>query len=64
MSLLARLADHNIGQVNWEPYIPTIYAKVLKSFHLPVMYKQTFGGKTKRLIRVSVFKLNMMTFQA
>ena len=39
-SLYARLADHNIGRIDWEPYIPTFFTRIQKSFNLPVLYKK------------------------
>ena len=39
-SLYARLADHNIGMIDWEPYIPAFFTRIQKSFNLPVLYKK------------------------
>ena len=39
-SLYARLADHNIGRIDWEPYIPAFFTRIQKSFNLPVRYKK------------------------
>uniref|UniRef100_A0A673FRQ3 Proteasome activator complex subunit 4B-like n=1 Tax=Sinocyclocheilus rhinocerous TaxID=307959 RepID=A0A673FRQ3_9TELE len=36
VNLFARLANDNIGYVNWDPYIPKIFTRVLRSFNLPV----------------------------
>ncbi|KTG47925.1 hypothetical protein cypCar_00026947 [Cyprinus carpio] len=36
VNLFARLANDNIGYVNWDPFIPKIFTRVLRSFNLPV----------------------------
>ncbi|XP_067941424.1 proteasome activator complex subunit 4B-like [Watersipora subatra] len=36
LSLFSRLAGHNIGFINWEPYLATIFSRILKAFGLPV----------------------------
>ncbi|KAL3232022.1 hypothetical protein MRX96_023105 [Rhipicephalus microplus] len=33
--LFARLAQNNIGYINWDPYIPTMFTRLLRSFNLP-----------------------------
>ncbi|KAK7086905.1 Proteasome activator complex subunit 4 [Halocaridina rubra] len=38
--LFSRLAWHNIGYMDWEEYLPTVFTKVLRSFRLPVTYKK------------------------
>ncbi len=44
--MLGRLAEHNTGCVDWEPYLPVMFARVLKMFNLPVRYNKTsVGGK-------------------
>ncbi len=45
MALYARLADHNIGEIDWEPYTPTFFTRIQKNFNLPVMYKNTNVGE-------------------
>ena len=39
-SLYARLAEHNIGRIDWEPYIASLFTRIQKSFNLPVLYKK------------------------
>ncbi|XP_076235371.1 proteasome activator complex subunit 4A [Calliopsis andreniformis] len=41
MWLMARLASHNIGYINWEPYIPLMFTRFIRSLRLPVLYNQT-----------------------
>ncbi|XP_031439180.1 proteasome activator complex subunit 4B isoform X1 [Clupea harengus] len=36
INLFARLGNDNIGYVNWDPYIPKIFTRILRSFNLPV----------------------------
>ncbi|XP_034040183.1 proteasome activator complex subunit 4A isoform X2 [Thalassophryne amazonica] len=36
VSLFARLANDNIGHIDWDPYIPKIFTRILRSFNLPV----------------------------
>ncbi|KAK8767206.1 hypothetical protein V5799_006012 [Amblyomma americanum] len=33
--LFARLAQNNVGYINWDPYIPTMFTRLLRSFNLP-----------------------------
>ncbi|RZF34164.1 hypothetical protein LSTR_LSTR003574 [Laodelphax striatellus] len=40
MSLMARLAHHNIGYIDWEKQTPLMFTKFLRSMSLPVEYKQ------------------------
>ncbi|KAL4612987.1 proteasome activator complex subunit 4B-like [Arapaima gigas] len=36
VNLFARLASDNIGYIDWDPYIPTIFTRILRSLNLPV----------------------------
>ncbi|CAG14419.1 unnamed protein product, partial [Tetraodon nigroviridis] len=36
VNLFARLANDNIGYVDWTPYLPTIFTRILRSLNLPV----------------------------
>ncbi|KAK4885236.1 hypothetical protein RN001_001507 [Aquatica leii] len=38
--LLARLASYNNGRINWEPYIPIMFVRFKRAFHLPVSYRK------------------------
>ncbi|XP_028809979.1 proteasome activator complex subunit 4B isoform X2 [Denticeps clupeoides] len=40
VNLFARLANDNIGHVDWDPYIPKIFTRILRSFNLPVGTRQ------------------------
>lgn len=37
--LFSRLAEHNIGYVDWEPVTPLMFSKILHNFGLPVCYR-------------------------
>ncbi|XP_057375631.1 proteasome activator complex subunit 4-like [Daphnia carinata] len=41
--LFSRLADNNIGQINWEPVMPLMFCKILNNFGLPVGYRHQRG---------------------
>ncbi|CAG09459.1 unnamed protein product, partial [Tetraodon nigroviridis] len=36
VNLFARLANDNIGYIDWDPYIPQIFTRILRSLNLPV----------------------------
>uniref|UniRef100_A0A673BL13 Proteasome activator subunit 4b n=1 Tax=Sphaeramia orbicularis TaxID=375764 RepID=A0A673BL13_9TELE len=40
VNLFARLANDNIGYVDWTPYTPTIFTRILRSLNLPVGVSQ------------------------
>ncbi|XP_039282651.1 proteasome activator complex subunit 4 isoform X2 [Nilaparvata lugens] len=40
MSLMARVAHHNIGYIDWEKQTPLMFTRFLRSMSLPVEYKQ------------------------
>jgi len=44
LSLLARLAEHTTGLVDWSAYMPVIFTRVQKMFSLPVHYNKTNVG--------------------
>ncbi|KAG7204017.1 hypothetical protein KM043_001879 [Ampulex compressa] len=54
MWLMARTAMHNIGYIDWEPYIPTMFTRFLRSFDLPVIYKNIRDKKHYKLNNVSI----------
>lgn len=41
LALLARLAEHNTGLIDWSTYMPVIFTRVQKMFSLPVHYNKT-----------------------
>lgn len=63
-SLYSRLADHNIGMIDWEPYIPKFFTRFQKNFNLPVMYKGTNVGEHYFPFRHKPSFLNTNPFQA
>lgn len=49
MWLMANLASNNIGYIDWEPYIPIMFTRFLRSFNLPVNYKQYQAPKHHKM---------------
>lgn len=47
--LMARLARCNIGYIDWEPYIPLMFTRFLRSLNLPVSYKNVQSSKHHKL---------------
>lgn len=39
MNIMADLASRQIGCINWEPHIPIMFTRILRSIDLPVSYK-------------------------
>lgn len=39
MVLFSRLAENNIGYIDWKPLIPLIFSKILNNFGLPVGFR-------------------------
>lgn len=40
MELISRIGAKNIGYIDWEPYLPLMFNRILESFNLPVYYKK------------------------
>ncbi|XP_068089225.1 proteasome activator complex subunit 4 isoform X1 [Hyperolius riggenbachi] len=36
VNLFARLATDNIGYIDWDPYVPKVFTRILRTFNLPV----------------------------
>ncbi|KAM0724588.1 Proteasome activator complex subunit 4B [Formica fusca] len=49
MWLMARLATHNIGYIDWEPHFPLMFTRFIRCLNLPVTYKQTQNSKNHKL---------------
>ena len=49
MWLIARLASCNIGYIDWEPHIPIMFTRFLRSLNLPVSYKNIQSSKHHKL---------------
>lgn len=54
MSLLAATASQNVGRIDWEPYIPMIFTRILRSIDLPVCYKNMKSARNQQLWSSSV----------
>ena len=49
MCLIAQLAFHNIGYIDWEPYIPLMFTRFVRYLKLPVTYSQTQSSKDHKI---------------
>lgn len=49
MWLMARLSSFTMGYIDWEPYIPLMFVRFSRSFHLPVAYRQKQAGKQYKI---------------
>ncbi|TRY93382.1 hypothetical protein DNTS_032873 [Danionella cerebrum] len=45
VSLFARLANDNVGYIDWDPFIPKIFTRILRSLNLPVGSTQMLGSR-------------------
>lgn len=54
MNKIGALASENIGLIDWEPYIPVVFTRILRSLHLPVCYKNTKSSRNQCLFASSV----------
>lgn len=46
---MARLTVYNVGCINWEPHIPIMFVRFLRTLQLPVSYRQRQSGKLYRI---------------
>uniref|UniRef100_A0A182T5G7 Proteasome activator Blm10 middle HEAT repeats region domain-containing protein n=1 Tax=Anopheles maculatus TaxID=74869 RepID=A0A182T5G7_9DIPT len=46
MTMYAVVGQKNIGHIDWEPYIPAMFARITRSINFPVNYRNTKGGRT------------------
>ena len=46
-NLVAATAASTIGLIDWNPYIPTMFTRILRSLDLPVSYKQMKSAKVQ-----------------
>ena len=49
ISILAGIGDLNVGYIDWEDSLPTMYARFQRGFKLPVFYKN-YGHPHRRNI--------------
>lgn len=54
MNLIAVTACQNVGHINWEPYIPMIFTRIMRSLDLPVCYKNTKSARNQSLWSSSI----------
>lgn len=62
MNKIAGLASENIGLIDWEPYIPVIFTRILRSLELPVCYKNTKSSRNQSLYPSSVASMYLWFF--
>jgi len=53
LSLLARLAEDHMGQVDWEPETPIMFQRIMSSLGLPVYYKKLGVGLKMAVLSTS-----------
>lgn len=54
MNIMGFTADKNIGYINWEPYLPVMFTRILRSLELPVCYKNLKSSRPQCLWAPSV----------
>ncbi|XP_055613465.1 proteasome activator complex subunit 4B-like isoform X2 [Uranotaenia lowii] len=54
MNIFATVGFKNIGYIEWEPYIPTMFARIIRSVDFPVSYKCTKSSKLQTLSSQSI----------
>ncbi|XP_049279412.1 proteasome activator complex subunit 4B-like isoform X1 [Anopheles funestus] len=45
MTMYAVVGNKNLGHIDWEPHIPTMFARITRSINFPVNYRSTKGGR-------------------
>ena len=64
-TLLSRLALHNVGRIDWQPYLKSFFTKIMVSLNIPVTYGQSglmgqFTPGTKSVRYISDVKRNII----
>lgn len=54
MNIMGNLAFENIGKIDWEPYLPVMFARILRWIDLPVSYKHLKVSRNQNMNAVSV----------
>lgn len=54
MHIISKAASQNIGYIDWEKHIPTIFARIIRSIDLPVTYKGIKSAKRPNLWTSSI----------
>lgn len=49
MNLIGPTARNNIGKIDWEPYMPTIFTRIMRALELPVTYKNLTSSRNQHL---------------
>lgn len=53
MALISSAAAQTIGKVDWEPYIPIMFTRILRSMDLPVSYKSLKSSRNPMMFNNS-----------
>lgn len=54
MHCIAKVAVQNIGFIEWESHIPSIFARIMRSIDLPVTYKGIKSAKKPDLGNIPI----------
>lgn len=54
IKLMAKLASNNIGFIDWDPYIPLMFARFFRTLSLPVNYKNARDQRLHIMDRAAV----------
>nr|XP_033324313.1 proteasome activator complex subunit 4A-like [Megalopta genalis] len=60
MNLMARLASYNIGYINWEPYIPLMFTRFVRSLGLPVAYNKQRTSSCHKLDTMAIWIVSVL----
>lgn len=47
MNLIGPMARNNIGKIDWEPHMPTIFTRIMRALELPVNYKNMTSSRNQ-----------------
>ena len=54
MNLISSMSSQNIGLIDWEPYLPIMFTRILRAVDLPVSYKSIKSNRNQNLWASSV----------
>lgn len=54
MMLISSAAIQTIGKIDWEPYIPLMFTRILRSIDLPVSYKSLKSARNPILYNPNI----------
>lgn len=53
MNLMAVVGLRMVGLIDWEPYIPVMFTRILRSLNLPVCYKSMKSAKSQNVCQTA-----------